>query len=163
MCIKPLLDEEAAERQRAFMEEQQQANVAAGLVAPQPIMAQPEMNLGNFLPQALLAQYPALAGLDWSSIPQGAPPDEEAYSGRSSFDASGSGYEDYSENEQNHFGQQQQDQNMTGMNMGMNNMNQMNMMGMNNMGGMQQQQQQPQFSGYSGNTAGDYLSDFEGR
>lgn len=140
------------------MEAQQQANMAAGLVAPQPVMAQPEISLGSFLPQALLAQYPALAGLDWGSIPQGAPPDEEAYSGRSSFDASGSGYEDYSENEQPHFGQPQQDQSMTGMN----NMNPINMMGM--MGGMQQQQHpQPQFSGFSGNAAGDYLSDFEGR
>ncbi|PIA92601.1 Transcriptional regulator CRZ1 [Cercospora beticola] len=161
VCIKPLLDEEAAERQKAFMEEQQAAQVAQGLVAPQPMMVQPELNMGNFLPQALLAQYPALQHIDWNSIPSGAPPDEDAYSGRSSFDATGSGYEDYSENEQNSFGQQ--DQNMTGMNMNMNNMNQMNMMGMNHMGGMQQQQNQSQFGAYGGNATGDYLSDFEGR
>ncbi|KAM3420878.1 hypothetical protein BST61_g4114 [Cercospora zeina] len=160
VCIKPLLDEEAAERQKAFMEEQQAAQVPQGLVAPQPMMAQPELNMGNFLPQALLAQYPALQHIDWSTLPQGNPPEDDAYSGRSSFDATGSGFEDYSDNEQNHFGQQQ-DQNMTGMNM---NMNQMNIMGMNQMGGMQQQQQnQSQFGGYNGNTAGDYLSDFEGR
>ncbi|KAI5360091.1 Putative Zinc finger C2H2-type [Septoria linicola] len=159
VCIKPLLDEEAADRQKVMMEEQQASAMAQGLVAPQPIMAQPELSLSNFLPQALLAQYPALQHLDWNSIPQGAPPDEEAYSGRSSFDASGSGYDDYSENEQNHFGQQ--DQNMTGMNMNMNGIN--NMMGMNHMGGMQQQQQQPQFGAYTGNTTGDFLSDFEGR
>ncbi|KAF2209037.1 hypothetical protein CERZMDRAFT_61626 [Cercospora zeae-maydis SCOH1-5] len=159
VCIKPLLDEEAAERQKAFVEQQQAAQVAQGLVAPQPMMAQPELNIGNFLPQALLAQYPALQHIDWSSLPQGNPPEEDAYSGRSSFDATGSGFEDYSDNEQNHFGQQQ-DQNMTGMNM---NMNQMNMMGMNQMGGMQQQQNHSQFGGYNGNTAGDYLSDFEGR
>jgi hypothetical protein len=39
----------------------------------------------NFLPAAILQQYPSLAGLDWSTLPQGPPPDEEAYSGRSPF------------------------------------------------------------------------------
>ncbi|KAF7194567.1 C2H2 finger domain transcription factor crzA [Pseudocercospora fuligena] len=150
VCIKPLLDEEAAERQRAWMEEQQQAQVAAGLVAPQPVMGQPQPvdMMGNFLPAALLQQYPALAGIDWSNVPQGNPPDDEAYSGRSSFDASSGGeyYEDHSENEMGY-----QDQNMGGM-------NNMNHMGMNNMGGMQ-----PQMGAYGGTTTSDYLSDFEGR
>ncbi|KAF2771356.1 hypothetical protein EJ03DRAFT_342386 [Teratosphaeria nubilosa] len=92
VCIKPLLDEEAADRQKAWMEEQQQAQVAAGLVAPQPILQQPQMDMmGSFLPAALLQQYPALAGIDWSSIPQGPPPEEADFSGRSSFDASSGG------------------------------------------------------------------------
>ncbi|KAL1584508.1 hypothetical protein WHR41_07046 [Cladosporium halotolerans] len=147
VCIKPLLDEEAAERRKAWMEEQQQAQVAAGLVAPQPMMAQPhiDMNLNNFLPAALLQQYPALAGLDWGAIPQGPPPDEEVYSGRSSFDASSGGelHEDLSENE---MGAYPADQNMGGM-------------GGHQNFGMQQQSTQ----GFGGNQAGDYLNGFEGR
>lgn len=152
VCIKPLLDEEAAERQRAYIEEQQQAQVAAGLVAPQPLINQPQMDMmSNFLPEALLAQYPALRGLDWNTIPQGPPPDEDA-SGRNSFDGShgGSDYnEDFSENDMSGYS----DSNMGGMN----NMNNMNM-GMNQMqtNGMQQNY-------FGGNQAGDYLSDFEGR
>lgn len=77
LCIKPLLDEEAAARERALMEEQQQAQIAAGLVRP-PELQQPHLDAsGGFLPAALLQQYPALAGIDWSSIPQSAPPEEE--------------------------------------------------------------------------------------
>lgn len=130
------------------MEEQQQAQVAAGLVAPQPMMAQPhiDMNLNNFLPAALLQQYPALAGLDWGAIPQGPPPDEEVYSGRSSFDASSGGelHEDLSENE---MGAYTADQSMGGMG------------GHQNFGMQQQQSTQ----GFGGNQAGDYLNGFEGR
>ncbi|KAK4496549.1 hypothetical protein PRZ48_012529 [Zasmidium cellare] len=150
VCIKPLLDEEAAERQRAWMEEQQQAQAAAGMVAPQPMMAQPAVDMmGNFLPEALLAQYPALRGIDWTNVPQG-PPEEDAYSGRSSFDASSGGeyYEDISENEMGSY----QDSAMGGMN---------NNMGMNNMGGGMHTGNQQNF-GY-GNQATDYMSDFEGR
>ena len=154
VCIKPLLDEEAAERQKAWMEEQQQAQVAAGLVAPQPMMHAPQMQdmMGNFLPAAILQQYPTLANIDWNSIPQGPPPDED-YSGRSSFDASSGGeyYDgDMSENEMGSY----QDPQMGGMN----NMGMQQNMGMQAQGGAQ---------GYGGgvhaNQAGDYLSDFEGR
>ncbi|EME44371.1 hypothetical protein DOTSEDRAFT_152208 [Dothistroma septosporum NZE10] len=153
VCIKPLLDEEAVERQRAYIEEQQQAQVAAGLVAPQPLVNQPQMDMmNNFLPEALLAQYPALRGLDWNAIPQGPPPDEDM-SGRNSFDGSrgGSDYnDDFSENDMSGYS----DSNMGGMT-DMNNMN----MGMNQVhtNGMQQQNY------FGGNQAGDYLSDFEGR
>ena len=70
VCIKPLLDKEAAERQKAWLEKQQQVQVAAGLVVPQPLLAQPHMNMmDNFLPTAILQQYPALAGLDWNLLP----------------------------------------------------------------------------------------------
>lgn len=140
VCIKPLLDEEAADRQKAWMEEQQQAQVASGLVAPQPMMQQPQVNLLDTLfPAALLQQYPALAGIDWSSLPQGPPADEEVYGGRTSFDASSGGeYDfDHSESELSTYN----DQNMAGM-------------GNQNMGGMQ-------FQANGGN--GDYLSDFDGR
>lgn len=140
MCIKPLLDEEAADRQKAWMEEQQQAQVAAGLVAPQPMLQQPQVDLlGSLFPAALLQQYPALAGIDWSSMPQGPPPDEEIYGGRSSFDASSGGEYDFdaSESEMNTYN----DQNMGGM-------------GNQNMAGLQFQ---------PNGATGDYLSDFEGR
>ena len=156
VCIKPLLDEEAAERQKAWMEEQQQAQVAAGLVAPQPMMQQPQIDMmGNFLPAALLQQYPSLATIDWSTIPQGPPPEED-YSGRSSFDASSGGeyYDEMSENEMGPY----QDQQMGAMSdMGMQqNMN-------HGMGGMQAQPGAQGYGGVYGNQAGDYLSDFEGR
>ncbi|KAK5171467.1 DNA-binding transcription factor [Saxophila tyrrhenica] len=154
VCIKPLLDEEAAERQKAWMEEQQQAQVAAGLVAPQPLMQQPQQvdMMGNFLPAALLAQYPALAGLDWNAIGSG-PTAEEDYSGRSSFDASSGGeyYEDLSESEMGSYPDPSQ--------MGL----------QNNLGmqaaqaGPQQGQQQGAFGYGGGGGHGDYLSDFEGR
>ncbi|KAK3673840.1 DNA-binding transcription factor [Recurvomyces mirabilis] len=173
VCIKPLLDEEAAERQRAWMEEQQQAQVAAGLVAPQPMLDQPHMDLNNFLPAALLQQYPALAGIDWSSVPQDPPIDEE-YSGRSSFDAGASSggeyYDDGSENEMGGY----PDPGMTGLNNinTMTTMSIMNGFGVNMGQGQRQAQggaQQQQHQGFGGgggmyhNQAGDYLSDFEGR
>ncbi|KAK5138247.1 hypothetical protein LTR08_003308 [Meristemomyces frigidus] len=164
VCIKPLLDEEAAERQKAWMEEQQQAQVAAGFVAPQPMLAQPQMDMmNNFLPAALLQQYPALAGIDWNTIPQGPPPEEEVYSGRSSYDASSGGeyYDDMSESE---LGTYPHDPTMAGMN----DMNAMN--GDIGMGQAQQhmnlgQQVQPgaQGLGVYGHQTGDYLSEFEGR
>jgi hypothetical protein len=80
ICIKPLLDEEAAERQKTWMEEQQQAQVAAGLL-PLPITQPHQDPVHNFqIPAALLQQYPALAGLDWSALNQQGPPlDEEVY------------------------------------------------------------------------------------
>ena len=145
ICIKPLLDEEAAERQKAWLEEQQQAQVAAGLIAPQPMMAQPQMDMmSNFLPAALIQQYPALAGIDWNSVPQGPPPEED-YSGRSSFEASSGGeyYDDMSENEMGTYQDPVVQQQM----------------------GMQQQMQAQAGAqqGYAYQGQQDYLSDFEGR
>lgn len=115
------------------------------------MMAQPHMDMmNNFLPAALLQQYPALAGLDWNSIPQGPPPDEEAYSGRSSFDASSGGelHEDLSENEMGTY-PPNHNQNMGGM-------------GMNQGFGMHQQHQQQPAQNF-GHQAGDYMNGFEGR
>ncbi|TKA83043.1 hypothetical protein B0A55_00857 [Friedmanniomyces simplex] len=180
VCIKPLLDEEAAERQRAWMEEQQQAQVAAGLVAPQPLLQQPQMDvLGNFLPAALLQQYPALAGIDWNAMPQGPPPDEEAYSGRSSFDASSGGeYNDDMSGDEMGFYPDPSTLGHGGGGSGMDTtMNAMNGMGGGggmaaglNLGGHGQAGGGGGAQGYGGggggvygNQAGDYLSDFEGR
>ena len=64
---------------------------------PIPVDAQgfPMDASGNYaLPAALLAQYPALATLSWSELPQGDVGVDDAPSGRSSFDASGSEYYD---------------------------------------------------------------------
>ena len=141
------------------MEEHQQAQVAAGLVAPQPMMGAPQMDMGNsFLPAVLLQQYPALANIDWNAIPAtgGTGGIEEEYSGRSSFDASSGGelYEDLSENEMGNF------------NAGMNNINSMNPMGVSHqpMGAAQSQGGAQGFGGpYAGNQTSDYLRDFEGR
>ena len=70
ICIKPLLEEISAERERASLKEQRVAQVAAVYMAPQPTMNPP---LGNdFLPTALLQQYPSLGTIDWNQEPQSA-------------------------------------------------------------------------------------------
>ena len=106
ICIKPLLDEEAAQRQRSWNENQLLSQPAGhpGLPSQASTMGQ-SMDLGSsvdagnssyMLPQALLAQYPALANIPWDSLGSGGPGDEGDLSGRSSFDASSGGeyYED---------------------------------------------------------------------
>jgi len=97
ICIKPLLDEEAIERQRVWNEQRMQN--MHNMQQPQPLGLDPNGfpidSSGNYtLPAALLAQYPALAGLTWSDLPQGDPGIDDDPSGRSSFDASGSEYYD---------------------------------------------------------------------
>lgn len=102
ICIKPLLDEEAIERQRLWQEQQMQ-NMAHNMQQqPQPLGMDsngfPMDASGNYtLPAALLAQYPALATLSWSDLPQGGDNMDDEISGRSSFDASGSEYYDEGE------------------------------------------------------------------
>lgn len=52
-------------------------------------------NNGAFtLPAALLAQYPALQGLQWDQLGAPGPGDEAELSGRGSFDGSGGDYFD---------------------------------------------------------------------
>ena len=97
ICIKPLLDEEAIDRQRVWQE--QRIQNMHNMQQPQPIAVDangfPMDASGNYaLPAALLAQYPALATLSWSELPQGDVGVDEDPSGRSSFDASGSEYYD---------------------------------------------------------------------
>ncbi|KAG9248306.1 hypothetical protein BJ878DRAFT_412972 [Calycina marina] len=93
ICIKPLLDEEALERQRQWQEQRMTMQNMQQIQQPQFQVDQsgfPLDSSGNYtLPAALLAQYPALAGLSWSELPQGDVHDDDP-SGRSSFDASGS-------------------------------------------------------------------------
>ncbi|OAL37190.1 hypothetical protein AYO20_03366 [Fonsecaea nubica] len=103
ICIKPLLEEEKAERQnRAMMEQQQQQQAhfahQGGLQPlPQPMMIgmDPTTGAGGFaLPAALLQQYPALQNIDWSQIStvddQGDLSDVGGM-GRAGFDASSGG------------------------------------------------------------------------
>jgi hypothetical protein len=105
ICIKPLLDEEISERMRQWDEDQrqqaQQAMAQGMAMQPQGMMMPPGMDpnaggysmdaSGNYaLPQALLAQYPALAQMNWSAPDMGGGGSgmEDELSGRSSFDAS---------------------------------------------------------------------------
>lgn len=95
VCIKPLLDEEAADRaQKAMMEQQQQhAHLQAqNMLQPvPPTMMVPGMDgsTGFALPAALLAQYPALQNIDWGAL-QGGVEDP----GELSDVGYGGGYED---------------------------------------------------------------------
>ena len=92
------------ERQRQF-DEQMMGNsmhMSMGGGAPEAQM-QPPSNGAFALPAALLAQYPALQGIQWDQLAGGGPDDMDAgevvsVSGRSSFDAS-SGAESYFEDE----------------------------------------------------------------
>ncbi|KAK3318030.1 hypothetical protein B0H66DRAFT_477220 [Apodospora peruviana] len=102
ICIKPLLDEEMLERQRAWNEQRMQQAAQQGMVLQAPGMMMPpgmDPNAGAYpmdangnyaLPQALLQQYPALAQINWSGEMAGGGGSgmEDEMSGRSSFDAS---------------------------------------------------------------------------
>lgn len=106
VCIRPLLEEEAQEKGGWDGQGQGQGQgTDNGLYAPMPaqnfgmMATQPgydsfsqSMQQVPFLPAALLAQYPALAGLQWDQLPAGNPEEEVGdISGRSSFDASSGG------------------------------------------------------------------------
>jgi len=92
VCIKPLLEEEAAERQKNWLEEQQQQQLQSqqGFVAPPPIVQMPQLD--PVLPAALLQMYPEFANFNWGPIDstndQGM---DDDFNGRSSFDASSGG------------------------------------------------------------------------
>ncbi|GAP83346.1 putative C2H2 type zinc finger domain-containing protein [Rosellinia necatrix] len=88
ICIKPLLDEEMIERQRVWQEQHMQMAAAQNMAQQQVIMDNVyPMDTGAYgLPAALLAQYPALAQMNWNQNDMGNVEDE--MSGRSSFDAS---------------------------------------------------------------------------
>lgn len=93
VCIKPLLDEEAKERERAFMSQQEQGASHLQPV-PQPITIQGmDGHPGGFtLPAALLTQYPALQNLQWDQLAAQTEDNSDFRGGgRSSFDASSGG------------------------------------------------------------------------
>ncbi|PKS10635.1 hypothetical protein jhhlp_002390 [Lomentospora prolificans] len=92
ICIKPLLDEETLERQRIWQEQRMQQNMAHDLAAQGQMMGPTAgfpMDAGSSyaLPAALLAQYPALAQVNWAAAEMSNHADEDL-GGRSSFDAS---------------------------------------------------------------------------
>lgn len=103
VCIKPLLDEEALERQRVYNEQMlgahhHQQHGLSGMPGPMD-MSGSGVNNGAFtLPAALLAQYPALQGLQWDQLGAPGPGDEAELSGRGSFDAGSGG--DYFDDEE---------------------------------------------------------------
>ncbi|KAF1940173.1 hypothetical protein EJ02DRAFT_380236 [Clathrospora elynae] len=112
VCIRPLLEEEALEKGGVDGQYQQMND---GMFAPMPAQnfgmmpAQPGFEPFSqappqFLPAALLAQYPALAAIQWDQLPAGPPDDDGDISGRSSFDASSGG--EYFEDEGDYQGQQ---------------------------------------------------------
>ncbi|KAI1923388.1 DNA-binding transcription factor [Ophidiomyces ophidiicola] len=102
ICIKPLLDEEASERERAYLQQgqhqqhPQQPHLTGHLQpVPQPMTVQAGIDgqASSFtLPAALLLQYPALQTLQWDQI--AAQPDDNNNSdfrSGGSFDASSGG------------------------------------------------------------------------
>lgn len=102
ICIKPLLDEEMIERQRQWQEQRMQQDMAPNMVPPPMGMDGAPgfpMDTGDqyALPAALLAQYPALAQMNWSQPEAGGAMDDDM-SGRSSFDAS-----DYDEGDEGEY------------------------------------------------------------
>ncbi|CAK7266653.1 DNA-binding transcription factor [Sporothrix epigloea] len=98
-CIRPLLDEEFLERQRAWQEKHmqqvqaaaQQNTLAAHPPPPQlePATGYPMDATGSYvLPGALLAQYPALAQVNWLQLDMSGTGSgmEDDLSGRSEYD-----------------------------------------------------------------------------
>lgn len=98
VCIKPLLDEEALERRRVMEEQVMGQNMQ---VATAPGTSSSSLNPGGVdlnsgaggftLPAALLAQYPALQGLQWDQLGAAGQGDDGDYSGRSNYDNSSQG------------------------------------------------------------------------
>ncbi|EFX00366.1 c2h2 type zinc finger domain containing protein [Grosmannia clavigera kw1407] len=99
ICIKPLLDEETLERHRAWQEQNMAAQAAAQqnmMLSQPPPQVDPNTGYpmdasGNYiLPAALLAQYPALAQVNWAAVDMSGAGSgmEDDISGRSNFDAS---------------------------------------------------------------------------
>jgi len=91
VCIRPLLDEETAERQRTHM---------LGMMNPMgQVSAAPDGSMmetaamGIAFPVALLEQYPALATMSWD-ITADAGGGADEYDNDTGFDASGGEYDD---------------------------------------------------------------------
>lgn len=117
VCIRPLLEEEAQEKGgweaqhqpmdngNGMFANQMSAQQYGGMMQPAQPSFQPFPPVTGVdptgagmagsqygLPAALLAQYPALAGIQWDTLPPGPPEEVEGdISGRSSFDASSGG------------------------------------------------------------------------
>ncbi|KAF2635905.1 hypothetical protein P280DRAFT_410782 [Massarina eburnea CBS 473.64] len=103
VCIRPLLEEEAHEK-GGWDQGQPMDNGNGMFGAPMTSQGFPGMvpqpgyepfsavGAPQYLPASLLAQFPALAGIQWDQLPPGGPEEVEGdISGRSSFDASSGG------------------------------------------------------------------------
>jgi len=92
VCIRPLLDEETAERQRTHMQLGIMNPMGQVSAAPDGSMMETAA-MGIAFPVALLEQYPALATMSWDiSADAGGGADE--YDNDTGFDASGGEYDD---------------------------------------------------------------------
>lgn len=74
ICIKPLLDEERAERQQKMMNDQalyqmQNPGMDLNLMPGNQQMMYADNTQQNYLPASLLAQFPDLQKIDWSQVP----------------------------------------------------------------------------------------------
>ena len=74
ICIKPLLDEERAERQQKMMHEQaqyqmQNPGMDVNLMPGNHQMMYPETTQQNYIPASLLAQFPELGKINWDQLP----------------------------------------------------------------------------------------------
>lgn len=79
------------ERQRGLDQQMLNQSLSHGGMAPPPPQSLLNGANGFTLPAALLAQYPALQGLQWDQLGQPGPGDDGEVSGRSSFDAGNPG------------------------------------------------------------------------
>ncbi|PGG96599.1 hypothetical protein AJ79_09517 [Helicocarpus griseus UAMH5409] len=91
VCIKPLLDEEAIERDRNMMGQQQMGGHLQPVNQPMSVPPMEGQPSGFTLPAALLAQYPALQNLQWDQLAPQTDDASDIGGGRSSFDASSGG------------------------------------------------------------------------
>ncbi|KAF8245538.1 hypothetical protein K440DRAFT_634105 [Wilcoxina mikolae CBS 423.85] len=102
VCIRPLLDEETAERQRQQMAQQQPGQMMDHMAQmrsthPDAMGGAPNMNaspMGIQFPSAILEQYPALATMSWDNSNNFDPGDDYDPGDVSGFDASGNEYDD---------------------------------------------------------------------
>ncbi|TID13661.1 hypothetical protein E6O75_ATG01639 [Venturia nashicola] len=114
VCIKPLLEEEALERQNT-QNAQGMQSLMGGMLSGQAMMQQPQASFDAYgngasafdpnmqmyrLPNALLQQYPTLGNI-WDTLPTNGPEEMEGdLSGQNSYDGSANEYED--EGDYNH-------------------------------------------------------------
>jgi transcription factor CRZ1 len=73
ICIKPLLDEERADRQQKMVNEQaqyqmQNPGMDVNLMPGNQQMMYPENTQQNYIPASLLAQFPELGKINWDQI-----------------------------------------------------------------------------------------------
>jgi hypothetical protein len=88
ICIKPLLDEERAERQQKMMHDQaqfqmQNPGMELNLMPNNQQMMYADTQQ-NYLPASLLAQFPDLQKIDWSQVPN--TQDDGGLSGNEMYD-----------------------------------------------------------------------------